>query len=117
MKHITIISVMLVFIAASSATAQSQYYEQCRRLDPAYQRLLLKGEIAIEAEQRSEQRRTTWQKEHEFLAKTDKFVELLTALAHEYQEKGTFNVKKAKQVSKAFHDLEKSEGWPKLHHQ
>jgi hypothetical protein len=116
MKHTTIIFVLLVFMAASGATAQSPYYEHCRRLDPAYQRLLLKGEIATEAEQRSEQRRTTWQKEHEFLAKTDKFVELWTALAHEYQEKGTFNVKKAKQVSKAFHDLEKSEGWPKTDH-
>ena len=116
MKHTTIISVLLIFIAASNATAQSQYYERCRKLDPAYQRLLLKGEIAIEVEQQSEQRRTTWQKEHEFLAKTDKFVELWTALAHEYQEKGTFNVKKAKQVSKAFHDLEKSEGWPKTDH-
>jgi len=113
MKHTVITLFLLAFIAASSATAQSQYYEQCRRLDPAYQRLLLKGEIAIEAEQRSEQRRTNRQKEHEFLAKTDKFVELWTALAHEYQEKGMFNVKKAKQVSKAFHDLEKSEGWPK----
>jgi hypothetical protein len=44
--------------------------------------------------------------------KTEKFIDSWTALAHEYNEKRTFNVKKAKQVSKAFYDLEKSEGWP-----
>jgi hypothetical protein len=27
-------------------------------------------------------------------------------------EKKTFNAKLAKQVAKAFHDLEKSDGWP-----
>jgi hypothetical protein len=48
--------------------------------------------------------------------KTEKFIDAWTALAREYNDKGTFNVKKAKQVSKAFHDLEKSEGWPKTDH-
>ena len=48
--------------------------------------------------------------------KTEKFIASWSGLAREYNEKGTFNVKKAKQVSKAFHDLEKSEGWPKADH-
>jgi len=47
------------------------------------------------------------------LLKTDKFVQAWKVLTHEYNQKGGFNVKKAKQVSKAFHDLEESEGWPK----
>jgi hypothetical protein len=41
------------------------------------------------------------------------FIASWTALVCEYNKKGTFNVKKAKEVSKAFHDLEKSGGWPK----
>jgi hypothetical protein len=51
--------------------------------------------------------------ERQFLLKADKFIQAWTSLAHEYNQKGGFNMKKAKQVSKAFHDLEKSEGWPK----
>jgi len=52
-------------------------------------------------------------KEREFLQKADKFVQAWRVLTREYNQKGGFNVKKAKEVSKAFHDLEKSEGWPK----
>ena len=52
-------------------------------------------------------------KEREFLLKADKFVQAWSVLTREYKERGSFNVKKAKEVSKAFHDLEKSEGWPK----
>ena len=52
-------------------------------------------------------------KEREFLLKADKFVQAWSVLTREYKEKGGFNVKEAKEVSKAFHDLEKSEGWPK----
>ncbi|MBZ5590948.1 MAG: hypothetical protein LAP39_01840 [Acidobacteriia bacterium] len=53
-------------------------------------------------------------KEKQFRLKTQAFVDLWTALAREYKEKGTFNIKLAKEVSKAFHALEKSEGWPKV---
>lgn len=52
-------------------------------------------------------------KQHEFWLQTEKFVNLWTSLAREYNENGTFNIKTAKQISKAFHDLEKTEGWPK----
>ena len=47
------------------------------------------------------------------MLKADKFVQAWSVLTREYKERGSFNVKKAKEVSKAFHDLEKSEGWPK----
>ena len=55
-------------------------------------------------------------KEKQFRSKTQAFVDLWTAFAREYNEKGTFNVKMAKEVSKAFHALEKSEGWAKADH-
>ena len=48
-----------------------------------------------------------------FWLKTKAFVDLWSQLAREYNEKGTFNMKVAKEASKAFHALEKSEGWPK----
>jgi len=48
----------------------------------------------------------------EFYSKARHFVDLWEALAAELNEKKTFNAKLAKQVSKAFHDLEKSDGWP-----
>jgi hypothetical protein len=113
MKHTTIIFVLLVFMAASGATAQSPNPNHCPQVRRAYQRLLLKADTTTEAEQQLAQQREARQKEHAFWMKTEKFIESWTALAREYQEKGTFNVKKAKQVSKAFHDLEKSGGWAK----
>ena len=55
-------------------------------------------------------------KEKQFRSKTQAFVDLWTAFAREYSEKGTFNVKLARELSKAFHALEKTEGWPKVDH-
>jgi hypothetical protein len=48
----------------------------------------------------------------EFCSKARRFVELWKKLSDDLNDRKTFNVKLAKQVSKAFHDLEKSEGWP-----
>jgi hypothetical protein len=48
----------------------------------------------------------------EFYAKAKEFVQLWRAFAAELNTKKTFNAKLAKQVAKAFHDLEKSDGWP-----
>ena len=113
MKHTVITLFLLVFIAASRATAQSPNPNQCPKMEPAYQLLLLKAEIPTAAERRLEQRVAAQQMEQQFLMNTEKFIASWAALAREYNEKGTFNMKRAKQVSKAFHDMEKSEGWPK----
>jgi hypothetical protein len=43
----------------------------------------------------------------------NRFVMLWRALAEEYNAKSAFNVKLAGEVTKAFHDLENGEGWPK----
>jgi len=51
--------------------------------------------------------------EEQFFLKVEKFVQMGTAFAREYNEKGTFNVKNAREVSRAFHNLEKTEGWPR----
>lgn len=48
----------------------------------------------------------------EFYTKAEHFVALWGSLAHELNDRKTFDAKLAKQVSKAFHDLEKSDGWP-----
>jgi hypothetical protein len=112
MKHKTIILLVLAFIGASRAMAQSLSPNQCRNLAPAYQRLLLKAETP-NIDQQAEQRSTAKQKLQQFWLRTETFIASWSVLASEYNEKGTFNVKKAKQVSKAFHDLEKTEGWTK----
>ena len=48
----------------------------------------------------------------EFYAKAHRFVELWQHFAEDLNNQKTFNAKMAKEVSKAFHDLEKSDGWP-----
>jgi hypothetical protein len=112
-KHTTIIFVLLVFMAASGATAQMPNANHCPQPGRAYQRLLPTADIPTKAEQQLAEHKAAQQKEQQFWMKTEKFISSWTALAREYNDKGTFNVKRAKEVSKAFHDLEKSEGWPK----
>ena len=51
--------------------------------------------------------------ENTLLARMNRLAALWSALANEYNEKQTFNYKLAGEVAKAFHDLEKSEGWPR----
>jgi hypothetical protein len=48
----------------------------------------------------------------EFYSKARHFVDLWQAFASELNDKKTVNIKLAKQISKAFHELEKSDGWP-----
>ncbi len=48
----------------------------------------------------------------EFLDKANHFVELWSDFATLLNEKQTFDAKLAKKVSKAFHELEKTDGWP-----
>ena len=88
----------------------------CPPAGQAYQRLLSAPDIPADAEQQLAQHREAQQKERQFWMKTEKFIDSWTAMAREYNDKGTFNVKQAKEVSKAFHDLEKCEGWPKVDH-
>ena len=50
----------------------------------------------------------------EFWTKANRFVELWSRFTQEMKERQTVNVKLARKVSKAFHDLEKSSGWPAI---
>jgi hypothetical protein len=113
MKHTIIIFSLLVFIVACNAMAQSHGPDQYRNLEPPFQRLMFKADNSTELEQESVQASTPQEKQHQFWVKTEKFIASWTAFACEFNKKGTFNVKKAKQASKAFHDLENTEGWPK----
>ena len=99
------------------AAAQAPYFNrspQCRRNAPA-----ASAERQVEAQTEAEiqiaKRREAEYKEEQFLLKAKKLVLWWSALFREYNENGTFNVKTAREVSKAFHDLEKSEGWPRMH--
>jgi hypothetical protein len=56
-------------------------------------------------------RREAEYEQHIFFSKAQRFVALWHSLTEEMNERKTFNVKLARQVSKAFHDLEKTDGW------
>jgi hypothetical protein len=65
-----------------------------------------------ESERQAAARRETQEKLREFYEKAQNFVTLWRKFTLEMEGQKTFNVKLAKQVSKAFHDMEKSDGWP-----
>jgi hypothetical protein len=48
----------------------------------------------------------------QFMAKANRFVNLWGDFVQRLNEKQTFDAKLAKKISKAFHDLERSDGWP-----
>ncbi len=65
-----------------------------------------------ESDRQAAARRETAAKFREFYDKAEHFVTLWRKFTQEMDGQKTFNVKLAKQVSKAFHDMENSEGWP-----
>jgi hypothetical protein len=106
------------FFLLAPASAQSPHSNLSYRPDPIQQLYWEALSNAAWRNQTSSQtematRLEAQGKEREFLLKADKFIQKWHVLVREYNLKGGFNVKKAKEVSKAFHDLEKSEGWPK----
>ncbi|MBZ5676228.1 MAG: hypothetical protein LAP61_18445 [Acidobacteriia bacterium] len=48
-----------------------------------------------------------------FVKRANHVAALWTQLTKDYNEKHAFNVRVAREISKAFHDLEKDENWPK----
>jgi hypothetical protein len=59
------------------------------------------------------QRRDAKFREHQFLEKIHQFITRWDRFAKEYNSEGVFNIKSAREMSRAFHELERSEGWPK----
>lgn len=59
------------------------------------------------------ERRQEQEQEHQFIDKANTFVRIWTAFAKEYNDKKTFNVKTAKKLTRAFHELETSNTWPR----
>src|ERR1700716_2648250 len=57
------------------------------------------------------QRREAQYREKQFIEKTNRFVQLWCRFVAEYNGKKAFNMKVAKEISTAFHELETSEGW------
>jgi hypothetical protein len=116
MKHLIINFVLVISILQGMAAAQTPYVNRYANVEELLQRLWLRGEIQAqtEAEIQIAKRREAEYKEQQFLLKAMKLVQSWSTFVREYNEKGTFNLKTAKEVSKAFHDLEKDEGWPKM---
>jgi RNA polymerase-interacting CarD/CdnL/TRCF family regulator len=111
-----VVNFLLVSIVQLHAAAQGPNPNRCPGVEKQYQQLLWSGAVQSQVATQLTKRREAQDKERQFLMKAEKRVQSWTALAHEYNEKGTFNVKKAGEVSEAFHDLEKTEGWPRSDH-
>jgi hypothetical protein len=71
-------------------------------------------DLPTQVEIEAAQRRESQYREKLFVEKTNKFVQLWSQFAIEYNQKSAFNFKVAKEISKAFRELESSEGWPKV---
>ena len=115
MRHVITNFVLVISIFQGMAAAQTPYVNRYPNVEELLQRLWLSGEVQVQTEAQIQiaKRREAEYKERQFLLKAKKLVQSWSTFAREYNEKGTFNLKTAREVSKAFHDLEKDEGWPK----
>ncbi len=111
---------LLLFpLLCGSVPAQGPYLNQCHRQD-AIERLywesLSNAAVCSQETTQTEMARQmeARHREMQFWLKANRFVQEWTLLAREYSDRGAFNVKQAKEVSKAFRDLENSEGWLKV---
>jgi len=112
MKNATLASLLLVSLAGFDAQAESPFAERCREVTSQQVcKSILEANPGDEGQIAA--RKQAQYKERQFWQKANKVADLWTAFVLEFNEKGTFNVKKAREVSKAFHELEKTEGWPK----
>jgi hypothetical protein len=62
-------------------------------------------------EEQAAQRREAWLRQWQFTNLMQRFLARWNDLAREYNSRGAVDPKKFKATSKAFHELEKSEGW------
>jgi hypothetical protein len=60
-----------------------------------------------------EERRLARWREQQFVERLNRVARLWAKMVGEYNEKGAMNIKAARELQKAFHDLETSEGWPR----
>jgi len=71
-----------------------------------------KWALAPDAVKQAQAKKEAEAREQEFYEKAQRFVTLWAKFAKDLNEQKTFNAKLAKEISKAFHDMEKSDGWP-----
>ena len=95
--------------------AQAQSPHPSRPLEPeSYHRELMLLDLERESVIAAEiaRRRAAESRERAFVEKANRFALLWTQFATEYNQHKALNVKTARELSKAFRDLER-EGWPK----
>jgi hypothetical protein len=111
-------SLLLGSFFISSAVAQSSNLDRnaSERLNHITHEFILRQltDQPTRAETEAAKRREAEYRENQFIQKTSAFVQLWSQFATEYNEKGAFNLKLAQEISKAFHELERSEGWQKV---
>jgi len=111
MRRLIHVAAVVLFLSSSVSAQQSASEEFLEK----YRRELAFREIEhrrSSVERETALRRHAQYLETQFIAKMNRFVALWGALVHDYNEKKVFNIKMAGDVTKAFRDIESSEGWP-----
>lgn len=112
---------LLVLSLSLMDSARSQDPHTDRLFNPAAAADNLSREFAMqqlesgsaEAAFAAAERREASFRERQFIEKVHHFVNKWEQFVNEYNTKRAFNVKFAREMSKAFHELENSDSWPK----
>ena len=115
MKQISQIIFFGVCLIGSLAAQDTQSPPPGAPFGVLQQELILRGldQHSPEVEREIAERKYARYLEQRFVAKMNRFVMLWRAFVEEYNTKSAFNVKLAAEMTKAFHELESGDGWPK----
>jgi hypothetical protein len=105
-----ICSVPMTFAQSSNVADARNDVEFSGALRELFYKSLSDG--SFQSQQEASQRREAEYQNRLFYGKAKHFVDLWTKLTRQMNQNNTFDVKLAQKVSAAFHDLEKSNGWP-----
>ncbi len=115
MKKSRVISIALI-CGLTVAAAQEPFHNRNSPEDRfARERALFEFEMQPARQVKVEQaaRREAQSRERQFVEKLNNFVEAWRRFSVSYNERGAFDLKAAKALSKMFHELESSGVWPR----
>jgi hypothetical protein len=111
MRQIVLIALISGGPLCSQVNPMGQSAVELRQWQDRYQLQQWESGQRGRIEQETAQRREAWLRQWQFTNLMQRFLARWNDLAREYNSRGAVNPKKFKAASKAFHDLERSEGW------
>lgn len=109
------VSTVLILSAWTSAPAQDPAWNRNlsnQWVEALTREFMLRQYEGFTQDGQEQARRAAQYSEQQFIRKANNFTRIWGAFIRDYNEKKAVNIRITREASKAFHDLERSDGWP-----